>query len=290
MQTIGERLEEGRKKKGISIREAAEATKIRGDYLQKLESNQFDVGLTDIYVRGFLRNYATFLRLPVDRLISDFENLGHGEARPRQPSREVYGRMELSVASADDHAERGAAPAAESPAPEAPRHASHAPQVPHVLRSHATGLPPTPSISPNTIFKGGILLLSVVAFFLVIWAVVSIFGGSSSVRSEGRAPAMAPVVAPPAEATFNLIAMDSVGVRVSSLSDDRKRLLSVLFESSMNRGQVQSVSWPGKVWIQANPGANLNIEYYGHRIGMPVDPKTHAVSNEVVLDGPGEMK
>ena len=56
MQTIGERLEDARKKKGISIREAAEATKIRGDYLQKFESNQFDIGLTEIYTRGFLRN------------------------------------------------------------------------------------------------------------------------------------------------------------------------------------------------------------------------------------------
>ena len=71
MQTIGERLEEARKKKGISIREAAEATKIRGDYLQKFEGNHFDIGLTEIYTRGFLRNYASFLKLPADRLLND---------------------------------------------------------------------------------------------------------------------------------------------------------------------------------------------------------------------------
>ena len=61
MQTIGERLEEARKRKGISIREAAEATKIRGDYLHKYESNQFDIKLPEIYVRGFLRTYANYL-------------------------------------------------------------------------------------------------------------------------------------------------------------------------------------------------------------------------------------
>ena len=65
MQTIGERLEEARKKKGISIREAAESTKIRGDFLQKFEGNHFDIGLTEIYTRGFLRNYANYLKLPV---------------------------------------------------------------------------------------------------------------------------------------------------------------------------------------------------------------------------------
>ena len=67
MQTIGERLEEARKRKGISIREAAEATKIRGDYLQKFESNQFDLNLAEIYVRGFLRGYAQFLKLQIGR-------------------------------------------------------------------------------------------------------------------------------------------------------------------------------------------------------------------------------
>ena len=68
MQTIGERLEEARKRKGISIREAAEATKVRGDYLHKFESNQFDINLPEIYVRGFLRTYASYLKLPGDKL------------------------------------------------------------------------------------------------------------------------------------------------------------------------------------------------------------------------------
>ena len=66
MQTIGERFEEARKKRGVSIREAAEATKIRGDYLQRFEGNQFDIDLADLYVRGFLRSYANFLKLPAD--------------------------------------------------------------------------------------------------------------------------------------------------------------------------------------------------------------------------------
>src|SRR5580700_5891267 len=98
MQTIGERLEDARKKRGISIREAAEAIKVRSDYLHKFESNQFNIGLTDIYIRGFLRNYAVFLKLPADRILNDYAALGRGEARSsRQPNREVYGRMELSV-------------------------------------------------------------------------------------------------------------------------------------------------------------------------------------------------
>ncbi|MEO7411879.1 MAG: helix-turn-helix domain-containing protein, partial [Opitutaceae bacterium] len=106
MQTIGERLEEARKKKGISIREAAEATKIRGDYLQQFESNHFDIGLTEIYTRGFLRTYANFLKVPADRLLNDYAALGRGEARPRTPNREVYGRMDITVATAGESSDR----------------------------------------------------------------------------------------------------------------------------------------------------------------------------------------
>ena len=81
MQSIGERLEEARKKKGISLREAAEATKIRGDYLQQFENNRFDINLTEIYVRGFLRSYANYLKLPGDKILNDYASLGRGEVR-----------------------------------------------------------------------------------------------------------------------------------------------------------------------------------------------------------------
>ncbi len=98
MQTIGERLEEARKRKGISIREAAEATKIRGDYLQRFENNQFDIKLPDIYIRGFLRIYANFLKLAPEKLVNDYLALGLGEGgRPHaKVGREVYGRMEIT--------------------------------------------------------------------------------------------------------------------------------------------------------------------------------------------------
>src|SRR5688572_13484871 len=100
MQSIGERLEEARKRKGISIREAAEATKIRGEYLHKFESNQYDIKLPEIYVRGFLRTYANYLKLPGEKIINDYNGLGLNEAKQRSLSREVYGRMDLSVSNA----------------------------------------------------------------------------------------------------------------------------------------------------------------------------------------------
>ena len=54
MQNIGDQLEEARKRRGITVREASEATKIRGEYLNNFESNSFDLYLPDIYIRGVL--------------------------------------------------------------------------------------------------------------------------------------------------------------------------------------------------------------------------------------------
>src|SRR5215212_5744403 len=139
MQTIGERLEEARKKKGISIREAAEATKIRGDYLQKFESNHFDIGLTEIYTRGFLRTYANYLKLPADRLLNDYAALGRGDIRPRQPNREVYGRMDISVATVE--AGDRTTPPPEAPPPE-PSPANRGPQRSRTGSSLPTGPDP----------------------------------------------------------------------------------------------------------------------------------------------------
>src|SRR3954465_11158457 len=97
MQTIGERLEEARKRKGISIREAAETTKIRGHFLQKFEAISFDVDLPPLYVRGFLRSYARYLELDPDRVVGDFDALDGRESKPaRRENREVYGRVDFS--------------------------------------------------------------------------------------------------------------------------------------------------------------------------------------------------
>ena len=114
MQSIGERLEEARKRKGISIREAAEATKIRGDYLHKFENNQYDIKLPEIYVRGFLRTYANYLKLPGEKIINDYNGLGHHESKQRSLNREVYGRMDISHSSGKAD-KTGKEPGAETP-------------------------------------------------------------------------------------------------------------------------------------------------------------------------------
>lgn len=96
MPNIGDRLEEARKRQGISIREAAEATKIRSDFLLNFENNQFDFNLPEVYRRGFLKLYGRYLKLDEDKLMTDYNAilLGSNKANKRE-SREFFGRMDL---------------------------------------------------------------------------------------------------------------------------------------------------------------------------------------------------
>lgn len=73
MATIGERLTEARKNFGIDIRSAAEATKIRSDFLAALEENKPEkIRLADVYKVGFLRIYAKYLKLDADKIVTEF--------------------------------------------------------------------------------------------------------------------------------------------------------------------------------------------------------------------------
>lgn len=63
MGQIGEILKTAREKKGITISQAEEDTKIRAKYLIALENESFDEIPGRVYVKGFLSNYASYLGL-----------------------------------------------------------------------------------------------------------------------------------------------------------------------------------------------------------------------------------
>ena len=85
---IGQKLEEARKRKGISLREASESTKIRGDYLSAFESDQFDLNLPEVYLRGFVRTYAAYLDLDQEAIIAELE-IGVGKTKLRNTKKSL---------------------------------------------------------------------------------------------------------------------------------------------------------------------------------------------------------
>ena len=98
---IGQKLEDARNRKGISIREASESTKIRGDFLTSFESGNFDINLPEVYLRGFIRVYARFLGIDPDSAVSDLNlEIGTGKSKSKKTIGKI-GNSEPSDSSSE---------------------------------------------------------------------------------------------------------------------------------------------------------------------------------------------
>lgn len=72
MLKAGERLREERLAKGITLEEAAHATKIRSSFLTHIEKSEYDKLPNGAYAQGFVRNYADFLGLSEKEVLALF--------------------------------------------------------------------------------------------------------------------------------------------------------------------------------------------------------------------------
>lgn len=80
--TPGERLRAARLRRRISLAEAEHATRIRARYLQALEDDDYAALPSAVYSRGFLRNYAIFLGVPPDEVMSGVPERRRRDRRP----------------------------------------------------------------------------------------------------------------------------------------------------------------------------------------------------------------
>ncbi len=239
MQTIGERLEEARKRKGISVREAAETTKIRGDYLQKFEANTFEIDLPPLYIRGFLRSYARYLELDPERIVNDYnELLSEGKPASRRETREVYGRVDFAEPARP-----------KEPAEPAPANRSAQDQA-MLLKFGLLG--------------GG----AVVVVVIIILLFRVIFSSSPAKQSQAAQQATQQATALPADPaqTLTLTATDATRIKVVQDSDG-----TILFNGALARGESKSLKKQGKLLITVESGKNLRMEVNGRNYTVPVD-------------------
>ena len=73
MASVAEQLRKTREYKGLAIKDAQEATKIRSRYLRALEEGNYDILPGPVYSVGFLRAYARFLELDSDYLLNTYQ-------------------------------------------------------------------------------------------------------------------------------------------------------------------------------------------------------------------------
>lgn len=242
MQNIGEKLEDARKRQGISIREAAEATKIRADFLIDFENNRFDQDLPDIYKRGFLKIYGKFLKLDVDKLGIDFNAQQLGHAAHARRERENLGRVEV------------------------PSYQTH-----HISPEQAEEAHAAEETDKSIYWKIGIVVALIFVFFGLIALFISILSGGDSTPSTSREantsvasertnvsqPDSGEAVSGPTSIT--LVATGDCTVMVR----DAENTSSIIYRGSLSTGERVPLEIPGRVEIVSTEVQNIQVEHKG---------------------------
>ena len=73
-ESVGHQLAEARHKRGLTIDEAAHATKLRPDKIVALENGDYGSFASNAYAKGFLKNYARYLGVDVSVFLSTFDS------------------------------------------------------------------------------------------------------------------------------------------------------------------------------------------------------------------------
>lgn len=71
---VGKKLREAREKKGLTLDDLQQATKIRKRYLIAIEDEKFDELPGDFYVRAFVKQYADTVGLDGNTLLKDYDD------------------------------------------------------------------------------------------------------------------------------------------------------------------------------------------------------------------------
>jgi hypothetical protein len=195
--------------------------------------------------------------------MSDYTALRGGEPRIRQPSREVYGRMDLAVSSSD---ERGEA-TAESVAVEV----AHRPHT--RFPRPGENLPKTPAIDPALMFKAGKILLFAVGILAVIWIIKSLSSPGTAVPAPQRAaaPVAAEVSGPAGSVT--VVALEPVRIKVVRKSDGVE-----LFQGALQAGERREYA-NVPIYLTASELGAVEIEYKGRRY-----PTNHSGHERIQFD------
>jgi len=84
--TVGDRLRDAREAKGVDLFRVERDTKIRHKFLAALEDGDFVDLPGDVYARGFLRNYASYLGLDADEVEEEWRREVGATMPVREPA------------------------------------------------------------------------------------------------------------------------------------------------------------------------------------------------------------
>ncbi len=90
--TVGDLLRAERERQNLTVKDIEKATSIRAIYIQAIEDGKYDVLPGEVYLKGFIRNYASFLGLNPQQALDVYrESLAPQPPQPTQPAAPASG-------------------------------------------------------------------------------------------------------------------------------------------------------------------------------------------------------
>ena len=74
---IGDTLRAERERQNLSIKDIEKGTSIRALYIEAIEKGEYKTLPGDVYTKGFIRNYANFLKLDADAAVKQYNEENH---------------------------------------------------------------------------------------------------------------------------------------------------------------------------------------------------------------------
>ena len=268
MQSIGERLEDARKRKGISLREAAEGTKIRSDFLGHFEQNKFDFDLPELYKRGFIKNYARYLKLDPEIIINDYSaqllsSSRNGSNSGGKKGSELFGQIEVKPSNTVNE--------------DAQSNSSGYGRISAQSSNARSERDDGDEETDKTFYlKIGLVFIGTLTLVFVIFGLIKAILSSGddpatntdfaqpTEISNSVAPATPPARTSVAAASSNeltLIASGTVYVLVKQQADN-----VILYRDTMAEGDTVTLTKDGPVDILFTAGENITIESDGERL------------------------
>lgn len=252
MTTIGQQLQEARKRRGLSLKDASESTKIKIDFLSHFENDRFDFNLPEVYMYGFLKLYANYLKLDTKAIMADYSALKQVSIMDnrKRESREVFGKMHLQ---------------------KKPQFLADPNNDFKVLEEDSAVLTEDeissypPPLKKN--YKKPLFLGFALAVFGIV-AIISIVIWLKEPRGEGLSKAVVVKEGVPSdlieEDTITLIAENQVHVVVRQESNKQR-----LFSGTVGPNQPQAIVRQGPVKVHFSDGTSLLIKKSG---GQKIKP------------------
>lgn len=111
--TVGKTLQKARASQNLSLAQASQATRIRVEVLEALEASDYSQFASEVYAKGFIKNYAKYLGLEEEKVMALYrretiqedktkkhEPTEYPETKPKRRVQEfIYSRKGLTITS-----------------------------------------------------------------------------------------------------------------------------------------------------------------------------------------------